>query len=212
MAKPILYGPRFSSYVRTVRLVLAEKEVAYDLCDVDTMSGGNKEPAHLARHPFGKTPAFEHEGFVLYETCAITRYIDEAFAGQRLQPGDPGGRAIMAQCISIIDSYAYQPMIQGIVIPRFRAARTGKKPDEAVIEAAVPAASEALAAMEALFVGEFIAGKFLSLADLHFAPICDYFRQTPEGESLFSGTPKLSRWWSTMSRRPSIEATQPSFD
>ena len=98
------------------------------------------------------------------------------------------------------------------MIPRFRAARTGKKADEAAIESAVPAAAEALAAMEALFVGEFLAGKALSLADLHFAPICDYFRQTPEGESLLSGAPKLSRWWSTMIRRPSLEATAPSFE
>ncbi len=210
MAKPILYGPRISAYVRTVRLVLAEKDVACDVREVDILAGGNKEPAHLARHPFGKVPAFEHEGFMLYETCAIARYIDEAFQGPRLQPGDPGGRARMVQFMSIIDSYAYGPMIEGIVIPRFRAARSGKKPDEAVIEAAVPAASEALAAMEALFVGEFLAGKALSLADLHLAPICDYFRQTPEGESLFSGVPKLSRWWSTMSRRPSLRSTAPS--
>ncbi len=211
MAKPILYGPQFSTYVRAVRLVLAEKDVAYDLHDVDMIAGAHKEPAHLARHPFGKIPAFEHEGFLLYETCAITRYIDEAFQGPRLQAGDPRGRARMVQYMSVIDSYAYRPMVQKIVIPRFMAARTGKKADEAAIEAAVPAASEALAAMEALFVGEFLAGKALSLADLHFAPICDYFRQTPEGESLLSSTPKLSRWWSTMIRRPSLEATAPSF-
>ncbi len=212
MAKPILYGPRFSTYVRTVSLVLAEKDVAYDVHEVDMAAGGHKEPAHLARHPFAKVPAFEHEGFMLYETCAIARYIDEAFQGPRLQPGDPGGRARMNQFMSVIDCYAYRPMIEGIVIPRFRAARARKKPDEAANEAAVPTASEALSAMETLFVGEFLAGKTLSLADLHFAPICDYFRQTPEGESLFSGAPKLSRWWSTLSRRPSIEATAPSFD
>jgi glutathione S-transferase len=210
MAKPTLYGPKFSTYVRTVRLVLAEKDVDYDIHDVDMVAGAHKEPAHLARHPFGKIPAFEHEGFMLYETCAITRYIDEAFQGPRLQPGDPGGRARMIQFMSTIDSYAYRPMVHGIVVPRFTATRTGKKPDEAAIEAAVPAASEALAAMEALFVGEFLAGKALSLADLHFAPICDYFRQTPEGESLLSGAPKLSRWWSTMSRRPSLQSTAPS--
>ncbi len=210
MAKPILYGPRISTYVRTVRLVLAEKDVAYNIVEIDIGAGDHKEPTHLAHQPFGKVPAFEHEGFMLHETCAITRYIDEAFQGPRLQPGDPRGRALVVQFISIIDSYAYQPIIQEIVIPRFRAARTGKKPDEKAIEAAIPAASKALAAMEALFVGEFLAGKSLSLADLHFVPICDYFRQTPEGESLFSSVPKLNRWWSTMSRRPSLTSTAPS--
>ena len=211
MTKPILYGPGFSTYVRAARLALAEKEVPYDLREIDMFAGAHKEPENLARHPFGKVPSFEHEGFILYETCAILRYIDEAFPGPRLQAGEPRGRARMTQFISVIDSYAYRPMIPGIVIPRFAAARSGNAPDEAAIDAAMPEAGQALAAMEALFVGEFLAGKALSLADLHLAPIYDYFRQTPEGESLLSGAPKLSRWWSTMSRRPSLESTAPSL-
>ena len=211
MTNPILYGPQFSTYVRSARLALAEKGVAYDLEEIDMFAGAHKDAAHLARHPFGKVPVFEHEGFILYETCAILRYVDEAFQGPRLQPGDPGGRARMTQIISVIDCYAYRPMIPGIVIPRFVAARSKKKPDEAAIDAAVPEAAEALTVLESLFVGEFLAGKALSLADLHLAPIHDYFRQTPEGESLLSGAPKLSRWWSTMSRRPSMQETTPSF-
>jgi glutathione S-transferase len=49
----------------------------------------------MARHRFGKIPAFEHAGFRLYETGAITRYVDEAFPGPRLQPDDPRDRARM---------------------------------------------------------------------------------------------------------------------
>ena len=58
MADPIVYGPAISTYVRTVRLVLAEKNVAYDLVGVDLLKGEHKSEAHLARHPFGKIPAF----------------------------------------------------------------------------------------------------------------------------------------------------------
>ena len=211
MAKPVLYGPKISTYVRTARLTLSEKGVDYGLEEINIFAGAHKEPAHLERHPFGKVPALEHEGFVLYETCAIQRYIDEAFRGPRLQPGEPRGRARMTQAISLIDSYAYRPIVQGIVIPRFLAMRDGTKPDEAGIEAAIPEARQALEALEALIAGEFIAGKELSLADLHLVPIYDYFRQTPEGESLLSGAPKLGRWWATLSRRESVEATAPSL-
>lgn len=211
MATPILYGPSFSTYVRAARLTFAEKDVAYDLVDIDMASGAHTKPDHLERHPFGKVPVLEHDGFVLYETCAIQRYIDEAFQGPRLQPGDPRGRARMAQFISVIDCYAYAPIVRQIVIPRFRAMRAGTKPDESGLEAAMAPAREALDALESLFAGEFITGKSLSLADLHLVPIYDYFRQTPEGESLLSAVPKLSRWWSTMSRRPSLQATLPSF-
>ena len=211
MAKPVLYGPKISTYVRAARLTLTEKDVDYDLAEVDIFAGAHKEAAHLARHPFGKVPALEHEGFVLYETCAIQRYVDEAFRGPRLQPGEPRGRARMTQAISLIDSYAYPPIVERIVIPRFVAMRDGSKPDEAGIEAAIPQARQAIDALEALIAGEFMAGKSLSLADLHLVPVYDYFRQTPEGESLLSGAPKLSRWWATMSRRESVEATAPSL-
>jgi glutathione S-transferase len=53
----------------------------------------------VARHPFGKIPAFEHDSFRLYEAGAIARYIDEAFAGVPLQPADVRGRARMTQII-----------------------------------------------------------------------------------------------------------------
>ena len=86
MAKPILYGPTYSTFVRTVRMVLAEKNVDYDLVDVDMMKGEHHSPPHLQRHPFGKIPAFEHGGFSLYESNAIVHYIDDAFPGRRIAP------------------------------------------------------------------------------------------------------------------------------
>ena len=39
MSRPILYGPAFSTYVRTCRVTLAEKGVDYDLEEIDILSG-----------------------------------------------------------------------------------------------------------------------------------------------------------------------------
>ena len=44
---------------------------------------------YLALNPFGRVPTLVHDGFVLYETTAITRYIDEAFGGTRCSPAMP---------------------------------------------------------------------------------------------------------------------------
>ncbi len=68
------------------------------------LGGACAEPEYLARQPFAKVPAFEHDGFRIYETSAIMRYVDEAFDGPALQPADAKGRAIMEQAISVIDS------------------------------------------------------------------------------------------------------------
>ena len=88
MPNPTLYGAAYSVYVRAVRMALAEKGVAYTLVPVDVFAPGGPSAEYLARQPFGKIPAFEHDGFRLYEAGAITRYVDEAFDGPPLQPAD----------------------------------------------------------------------------------------------------------------------------
>jgi glutathione S-transferase len=104
MAHPIVYGPAFSSYVWSARLALAEKGVTHELVDVPF--GAHREEPHLSRQPFAKIPAFEHDGFVLYETQAIMRYVDERFAGTPLQPEDVHQWSRMNQIIGIVDAYA----------------------------------------------------------------------------------------------------------
>ena len=86
MAHPIVYGPAMSTYVWSARLALAEKGVTHELVDVPF--GAQREEPHLSHQPFAKVPAFEHDGFALYETQAIMRYVDERFAGTPLQPED----------------------------------------------------------------------------------------------------------------------------
>lgn len=208
MADPVVYGPAFSTYARTVRLALEEKGVAYRLEDVDMLQGGHKVPDHLARQPFGKVPAFEHDGFVLFETAAITRYIDEAFPGPRLQPEDVRRRARMMQVVGVIDSYAYGALITRIVIQRVLMPKLGGATDEAMIRDALPEAATSLAALERLLPE---CGDGPTLADLHLIPVYDYFRQMPEAGRLLADRPNLSRWWERMSRRPSVEKTRPAF-
>lgn len=210
MAPPVIYGPALSTYVRTARLVCEEKGAAYELVDVDIMQGANKTPEHLARHPFGRVPAFEHDGFRLYETSAITRYLDAALPGPALTPADPKGAARMQQAIAIVDSYAYGSMISAIVIQRVVMPMVGGVADETVIAAAIPTAETSLAAFEELLGGgHFLAGDGLSLADLHLAPVMAYFSATPEGQARLPNHPRLARWWGAVSSRPSMVKTQP---
>ncbi len=210
MAPPVIYGPAISTYVRTARLVCEEKGAAYELVDVDIMQGANKSPEHLARHPFGRVPAFEHDGFKLYETSAITRYLDAALPGPALTPAEPKGAARMQQAIAVVDSYAYGSMISAIVIQRVVMPMVGGVADETVIAAAIPTAETSLAAFEELLGGgHFLAGDGLSLADLHLAPVMAYFSATPEGQARLPSHPRLARWWGAVSSRPSMVKTQP---
>ena len=76
MGRPVVYGADYSVYVRIVRLALHEKGVDYDLIPVDVFAEGGPPAWYFDFHPFGRIPAFEHEGLRLYETTAIARYVD----------------------------------------------------------------------------------------------------------------------------------------
>jgi glutathione S-transferase len=206
---PLLFGAPYSVYVRTARLALEEKGVDYRLVPVDIFAPEGPPPEHMARQPFGKIPAFEHQGFRLYETGAITRYVDEAFPGPALQPADARDRARMNQIISIFDSYAYRTLVWDIYVERVSLPATGATPDEARIAAALPKAEICLSALADL-VGEapWLVGSAITLADLHAAPVIRLFRLTPEGGNLLMKHDRLARWWDRISARPSFLRTQ----
>jgi glutathione S-transferase len=208
----IIYGPAMSTYVRTVRLALEEKGADYRLEEVNFMAGAHKQPAHLARHPFGMVPAFEHDGFALYETAAITRYIDRVLPGPKLQPADPKLLARVDQITAVVDSYTYGALITKLVMERLVAPMMGRQADEAAIEAAKPRMRTSLAALEQLAAGgEYLVGSQVTLADLHLAPIFTYVSMTPEAKALLEPCGKLRAWWSAMEKRPSMVKTAPKF-
>lgn len=208
----IVHGPSLSTYVRTARLALEEKGVPYELREMNFMAGAHKQPEHLQRHPFGMVPAFEHDGFALYETGAITRYVDRALPGPKLQPGDAKHLARMDQIVAIVDSYVYPSIVSKLVIERLVAPMLGRAADEGAIGEAMPRIKLSLSELDRLAGGgEFLVGPQLTLADLHVAPIFGYLTMTPEAKSLLEPHGKLRAWWSAMEKRPSLPATAPKF-
>lgn len=212
MSKPTLYGPAYSTYTRSVRLALEEKGVDYDLVEVDFLQGP-MPPEQVERHPFAKVPAFEHDGFELYEVTAIIRYIDDEFDGPSLQPESAKQRARMNQIVSIIDSYTYPCTVGQLVIQRIVMPMIGEQTDEAAITEAMPEIEKCMKTIAGLSAdAKFLVGDRVTLADIHLAPIFDYFQSTPDSDPILQNIPGLSSWWSAMSERESIKKTQLSSD
>jgi len=209
--KPRVFGADYSVYVRIVRMCLVEKGVEYGLTPIDVFAREGPPQRYLARHPFGRIPAFEHAGFSLYETSAIARYIDEAFGEPKLQPSGAKARARCNQLISIADNYAYPHLVWGIYVERVSKPRRGAAADEARIAAAVPKARTCLKAMSDLMSDNlWLAGAELSLADVYAAPMFDYFLQAREGMDMICEYGNLATWWSRVAARPSMKTTAPT--
>ena len=209
MDEPVAFGAAYSVYVRIVRLTLEEKQIPYRLEEIDIFAPGGPPAAYQARHPFGRIPAFEHAGFRLYETGAITRYVDDAFPGPMLQPRAPKPHARMNQAISILDSYAYRALVWDMFVERVRAPQQGRPTDEQRLRAALPVAGKCLDALQDIWGdGPFLCGMDLSLADLHAAPMFAYFALAPEGAALLAEHDGLHRWWDRIRGRASMTATR----
>ena len=208
----VLFGLSYSVYTRIARLVLEEKGVGYRFQEADVFAASGVPPEHLERNPFGRIPVLDHGGFMLYETGAITRYVDEAFPGPALQPAAPTSRARMNQIISSLDAYAYRPMIWDIFVQRISVPRSGGVLDEHAVQTALPMARTCLSVLAAQLAGRhYLVEDSLSLADLHAAPMLMYLAATPEGTQLLEEHATLRAWLRQMSERKSVRSTQGKY-
>lgn len=205
MSRPTLHGAPYSVYVRIARLALEEKGVPYDLVPVDVFAPGGPPAGYLRLNPFGRIPTLVHAGFTLYETDAILRYLDEAFAGPPLTPGTPRERARMTQLMRILDGDGYRGLVWGLYVPE---AGSLEDRDSARAVAAVAPARRCLEVLEGFLVGDFFLGDRPLLADLYAAPMLTYLSLAPTGRRLLRERPRLSAWLARMAARDSMAATR----
>ena len=207
MSEFIVHSIPGSPFGRAVLATLEEKGASYRLSTV--VPGTFRSPEHLARHPFGRVPVLEHDGFSLYETQAILRYLDRVLPTPALTPADPKRAARMDQVININDWYLFHGVGNVIVFHRVVGPRVmGLKPDEAAIEAAMPKAQAVFRELARLLGQQsYFAGDAMSLADLLVAPGIDFFTQTPEWKVLGAPHANIVAWLARMEARPSLKAT-----
>jgi glutathione S-transferase len=200
-----LLGDTRSTYTRTARMALAEKQVPYTL-----VPGRPHSPDMLAVHPFGRIPALCDGPIDVWETAAIVNYIDECFdTGVSLRPGSIGERTRCLQWISAVNSYLYDTMVRRFVLQFLFPKGEGGQPDRAVIAAALAEMPAQLAALDKAYAhGDYLAGNSLSGADLFVAPILAYVQAFPEGGQLMAAFPNLIRGQGLVRARASFTATQ----
>jgi glutathione S-transferase len=209
MADIQVYGIPGSPFLRSVEIALKEKGLDYQLHAL--APGEHKSEEYLKRHPFGRVPAFEHDGFGIYETQAILRYLDEVFANPPLTPGNPKARARMNQVIGIIEWYYFPKAAAPIGFNRIIGPRLlGLSGDEAAVTEAMPIARTCFAELERLLGNDqYFGGDRISIADVMLGAQLDLLCECAEGRELIEGTPALKEWLARMVARPSFAATDP---
>lgn len=198
-----IYGFPLSSCVRRVAVIAKEMNVPYEVILVDVAKREHKSPAFLEKHPFGQVPYINDDGFELYESRAIARYLATKYAGQgaALIPTELKANALFEQAASF-ELNDYEPFAHTIAIEKVVKARFGGVPDEKRLAEDIAILESKLDAYERILSKQkYLAGNEITLADMF---------HLPWGELVFIGTglaspekrPSVYKWWKDISSRP----------
>jgi len=197
-----IYGSPFTS-TRRVALVLKEKEVPYELITVNFAEGEHKSAEFLEKQPFGQVPYIDDDGFILYHSRAICRYIEAKYPkqGTSLIPTEPNANAKFEQAAST-EIEDFDPSAFGIAVEKLSKPYRGVEPDEALIQQHIEKLNGKLDAYEAILSKQkYLAGDQITMADLfHLAHGVLAKQYSPES---FSSRPHVAKWFESLEARPS---------
>jgi glutathione S-transferase len=190
-----LYGIEQSVYCKIVTLVLRLKGVSFRHVETNIFLGGDTEEKYSTLNPFKKIPTLIHGEFSLYEVSAISSYIDEVFSVKELQPASPRHKARMNQIISVMDSYAYQPMVWGIYVECSVKPSKGEQPDKTLVNKSIEEAKTCLDVLTTFLAEKsYFIGDKPSLADCHVYPMLECLEKCAEGKHLLDAYKNLEQW------------------
>lgn len=196
MSQIHIFGPQFSTFVRSIQLCCEEKGVPYT---VGTRVSGQdvefKGKQHLEWHSFGKVPVLLHGNRHLIETASICRYLDAVFDGPALQPDDPWGRAQVDQWSATLSLYVDQALVRNYLLEfAFPKGENGTVRMDRISEAE-PEAKRVLALLETQLASrEYLVTEHFTIADAIATPMLDYIFKLPVAEALTAETPLLKAY------------------
>jgi len=205
MSKLQIVGTSLSNFVRTARMAAREKGVPYELIEVMPRSDQAKEI-----HPGGMIPGMRHGDRTLFESRAITRYIDEAFDGPPLMPRDPWQAAQAEQWLAYVATSVDKAVIRELVHAYFFSRKPDKSPDREIVDRAAKRIATQFAKLgQAVEKTGYLSGDSFGLADMYAMPIISQSRVTPEGKEAMAKVPSLMAYYEKHKTRPSFAETAP---
>ncbi|KAE8444921.1 hypothetical protein EG329_014048 [Mollisiaceae sp. DMI_Dod_QoI] len=202
-----IHGVPQSTCTRRVLVILAEKNIPYELVTVDFMAKEHKSEAFLKMQPFGKVPVLEDDGVFIYESRAMGKYIAKKFASQgtKLIPADDDlkGYGLFEQACSLENAYFDGPASRIAYEKVFKKFRGLGDADEALVQKYTAELDGVFAVYDGILAKHnYLAGDELTVADLFHL---SYGKMVKElgGAELFAKYPNVGRWFSGLEKRDS---------
>ncbi len=195
-----IWGRANSINVQKVLWCCAETNVPFERIDAGMQFGVNNTPEYKAMNPNGLVPLINDDGFLLWESHAIVRYLARKHGLGTLCPADP-------QIAADADRWMewYSTVLWNHMKPIFWSlVRTPpEKRNMAEVEDNRQKLAGYLAMADAqLAKNTYLAGSAFTMGDIPLAVLCQRWFNLPIERTAL---PHLERWFKAVSARPGFQ-------
>ena len=195
-----VWGRRNASNVMPVMWVIGELDLPHVRHDIGGSFAGTDRPEYLAMNPNGRIPTINDDGFVLWESNAIVRYLSRQYGRGTLWPESDKLCAIADQWMDWFKTTAYPPYID-----LFWAIVRTEPPerDQNTIATLKTSLGDSLRLLEAqLGQNAYIAGEDFTMADIPYGPLVyRYFNMDIKRPEL----PMMTEWYERLCQRSAFQ-------
>ena len=200
-----LYGHSWSNAARRVQMLCEELAIPYTYETVDLMDGKQYTPEYQKLNPNSKVPVIDDDGYVLWESQAIMRYLADKHKAHTWYPPDPKARAQVEQWLDW-NQTRLGPEAGKIM---FNTHFAGDNRNELSIEDAKKWLLKILPVLNsALDARPYLCGEQITLADLAIATNLAYLETCQYDLATY---PAAQRWYHAIKARPSFAKTAPKM-
>ena len=162
----MVYGRATSSNVQAVMWGIGELGLKYERLDFGHVHGGTDTPEFRAMNPHGLVPVIRDGDVVMWESCAILRYLAARYGdGGAFWPGDPVERA----AVDMWAEWGKTSFTPDFTVPIFwaRVRTSAQDRDEAALAQAIARFETRLDVLEGQMAGhDFVVSGDFTLADI----------------------------------------------
>lgn len=193
-----LYDSKISPYARKVRLIAAELDIPIEKISLDFQKGDPRKPEYLALNPNGKVPTIDDDGFVLWESIAILKYL--ADKKRKLLPSDARSAAQADQWMYWWANHA-EPAIELLLYELVLKPFFGKPGNDAsIMQESRDLLDRYLPVLDKQLAGkEYVLGD-LSIVDFAIAPPLELSQRRLNVD--LSKYPGITAWLARLQTRP----------
>ena len=167
-----LYGMGLSFNVSKARYCLNYLDLKYDWVQTNPIAEENRKPEYLNICPTGKIPAIDIDGFKLFESNSINRYL-ATINNSSIYPQDAKKRAVVDAWMDYVAIHVAHALGR-VLFNRVFAPMTGQKADQESLRTGLQFLDRYFPVLEKqLSQNPYLAGREFSLADINLLAVLD---------------------------------------